>query len=196
MPDVMQQGVQAFAYAGTVTRDLAIFCGTLLVFVLAAAWLLVLAAQRARLTFAMAVRIALLLVVAYLAAKVLSHVILDPRPYLVDHVTPLAHVSRDNGFPSDHTLLAAALTASLMWIARRWIAVFALGTLLVMLGRLGIGAHHTIDVLGSVAIVVVVALVVAAFALPAAWNTPLLARRLPGRAGGTAGPRPRGADRR
>jgi len=40
-------------------------------------------------------------------------------------------------------------------------------------GRLGVGAHHTIDVLGSVLIVVVVAAVSGALPLPDAWDRPL-----------------------
>ena len=95
----------------------------------------------------------------------------------MEHVRPLIPVARDNGFPSDHTLLAAFLTATLWWIARRALAVFAVGTLLVMAGRLGIGAHHTIDVLGTVGIVAAAALVVAVLPLPVAWNWPLLPPR-------------------
>jgi len=46
-----------------------------------------------------------------------------------------------------------------------------------MAGRLGIGAHHTIDVLGAVGIVGATALVASALPLPAAWNRPLLPPR-------------------
>ena len=46
--------------------------------------------------------------------------------------------------------LAAALTAGLWWLGRRFMVPFAAGTLLIMLGRLGVGAHHTLDVAGSV----------------------------------------------
>ncbi len=95
----------------------------------------------------------------------------------MEHVRPLIPVARDNGFPSDHTLLAAFLTAALWWIDRRALAAFAVGTLLVMVGRLGVGAHHTLDVLGAVGIVAAAALVVAALPLPVAWNRPLLPPR-------------------
>jgi len=95
----------------------------------------------------------------------------------VEQAHPLIPVVRDNGFPSAHTLRAATLTATLWWIDRRALAAFAVGTLLVMAGRLGIGAHHTIDVLGAVGIVVTAALVVAALSLPMAWNRPLLPPR-------------------
>jgi membrane-associated phospholipid phosphatase len=44
----------------------------------------------------------------------------------------------------------------------------------MLIGRLGVGAHHTLDVLGSLAIAVVAALVAALLPLPAAWRRPLL----------------------
>jgi len=55
------------------------------------------------------------------------------------------------------------------------------GTLLVMLGRLAVGAHHTEDVVGSVVIVAVVALGAAALRFPPAWDRPLLSARTPAR---------------
>jgi undecaprenyl-diphosphatase len=115
--------------------------------------------------------------VAYVVTKLLTHVIVDPRPYLVAHVCPLFPVAHDNGFPSDHTLLAAVLPVSLWWIDRHLMLPLALGTLLVMMGRLGIAAHHTIDVLGSMTIAVAAALVVGALPLPAAWQGARLVRR-------------------
>jgi len=48
---------------------------------------------------------------------------------------------------------------------------------LVMIGRLGVGAHHTLDVLGSVAIVAVAARVARAIPLPARWAAPLFPAR-------------------
>jgi len=71
----------------------------------------------------------------------------------------------------------AWLTASLWWIDRRWAPAFVAGVVLVMIGRLGVGAHHTLDVLGSVAIVIVAALVARAIPLPARWSAPLFPTR-------------------
>ncbi len=174
MHDVIQQGVQALATQNTVTREVAVLCATVVIALLAAAWLVVAVRHRRTLTLTPMARIAALAVLALLLAKVSTHVISDPRPYLVDHVAPLTPLTRDNGFPSDHTLLAAVLAASLWWIDRRLIVPFAVGVVLVMLGRLGVGAHHTIDVLGSVAITLVAAFIVRALPVPARWNAPLL----------------------
>lgn len=175
MSDVLQQAMYAFATQSGAATKLVVFCAQYLVFVMALAWLAAAFMARRQLTLDVLARIAVLVVVSYVVAKVLNQVVVDMRPYKVDHETALTAVSNDNGFPSDHVLLAAAIAASLWWINRRLIWPFALLTMFVMLGRLGIAAHHTLDVVGSVAIVVVVATIVALLPLPAALDRPLLA---------------------
>ena len=175
MSDPVQPALQQLALSGSLPRELAIFCAAYLIFVLAAGWVVALVVHRDRVTLDAIARIALLMVVAFIVAKVLNQIISDPRPFVVEHTQPLAPVSHDNGFPSDHTLFGAALTASLWWIRRQLMPLFALGTLLVMAGRLAIEAHHSLDVLGSVAIVLVVALLIAALPLPRTWERPVLA---------------------
>jgi membrane-associated phospholipid phosphatase len=179
MHDVIQQAVQALAYQNTLTRDGAIICASVVVYLLGLAWLVVVAWQRTTLTVAAAARIVALGVLAYLVSKVLTHVIIDPRPFIEVHTRPLIPTSRDNGFPSDHALLVDALAVSLWWIDRRWLGAFALGAVLVALGRLGVGAHHTLDVVGSLAIVAGAALVVGLLPLPAEWQRPILTQQRP-----------------
>lgn len=174
MPDLVQQGLQQFASRNVVTRDLAIFCANFVVYVLGVAWLLIVVTRFRTLSLAIIVRVLLLALLSYLLSIVLGAVISDPRPYVVAHQQPIVPIAHDNGFPSDHTLLAMVLTTSMWWLRRRFVPYFAVGTLLVMLGRLGIGAHHTLDVLGSVAIVVGVALVVGMLPLPRAWADPIV----------------------
>jgi undecaprenyl-diphosphatase len=96
---------------------------------------------------------------------------------VVEHIVPLTSVSTDSGFPSDHTLLVAALAAALYWLDRRFIPLFAAGTLLVMLGRLGVAAHHAADVAASLVIVALAAACAAALPLPAGWQRPAWPQR-------------------
>src|SRR5438552_4050715 len=49
--------------------------------------------------------------VAFVVATGLGLVIASPRPFVVEHVASLIPASTDNGFPSDHTLLAASAAA-------------------------------------------------------------------------------------
>lgn len=173
MGDRIQQTLQSLAMQNSVTRAAAVLCAALGIYVMVTAWLFIVERRWTRLTVATVARMAGLAVVAYVVSKALTAVIVDPRPFLVAHARPLIPTARDNGFPSDHVLLAALLTASLWWIERRALAPFAAATLLVMVGRLGVGAHHTIDVLGSVLIVVVSAALIDRLPLPSAANRPL-----------------------
>lgn len=175
MHDSLQQALYTLASHHAVAGALAVVCAAYLVYVMAVAWLALLVWRRARLTVALVVRVVVMILLAYLAAKILGGIVVDQRPYLAEHVRPLTAIARDNGFPSDHTLLAAVMAASLWWIERRWLAAFALATLLVALGRLAIGAHHTLDVAGSMLVVLVATLIVTALPLPAGWSRPLLA---------------------
>ncbi len=174
MRDTLQRALEVLALHNGAAWLVLVFCAAWLVYLLGLAWLVVALRRLRSLSWRTVARVVALGVLAVVGSKVLTHVIIDPRPYLVTHTRPLIPTSHDNGFPSDHTLLAAALTASLWWIDRRWLGAFALGTLLVLLGRLGVGAHHTLDVVGSVVIAAVAALIVGALPLPASWRTPLL----------------------
>lgn len=84
----------------------------------------------------------------------------DPRPFVVEHVTPLVPHAPDNGFPSDHALLAAAIVALVLLAQPRASVPFAVLAVLVDWARVASGVHHVIDVVASSAIVAL-ALVVA-----------------------------------
>ncbi len=174
MTDSIQQLLQAWATHDAVTRAIVIVCAAAVTYVLGVAWVVIVAGRRDRLRVADVARVVALALAAYVASTVLTGLVPDPRPYLVAHAQPLIPISRDNGFPSDHTLLAAALTVSLWWIDRRLAPVFAVCTVLVALGRLGVGAHHTLDVVGSIAIAVTLGALIGLVPLPTAWSRPFL----------------------
>lgn len=177
MTDIVQRSAQTLAYTNGFTRHVAIFFAGNLVFVLVIAWLIVVFRHRTRITPASVIRLGLLLAASYIAAKLVSYAVIDPRPYLVQHIQPLIPLSTDNGFPSDHSLLAWALAISLVWFAPAEVWPFVAGGILVMLGRLGVAAHHTLDVTGSALTVVVVALIVSRLPLPDRWWQRLFAHR-------------------
>jgi undecaprenyl-diphosphatase len=84
----------------------------------------------------------------------------DPRPFAVGHFHPLIPHVADNGFPSDHALLAAFLVVCVIR-ARSWLAVPPVVVLavLVVWARVGAGIHHPIDVIGSAVFVAAGALI-------------------------------------
>lgn len=90
--------------------------------------------------------------IAFLLAKLGNHFILDPRPFVRDGIASLFQSSTDNGFPSDHTLVAAIATLIVLYLRRTWGLVLLAVTLLIGWARVYSGVHHLLDVVGSIAI--------------------------------------------
>lgn len=90
------------------------------------------------------------LALTYALGKLGSHFYFDPRPFAVEGITPLIPHAADNGFPSDHTLLAAGLAAAALFYDRR--AALLLWVVAIVIGGARILAlvHHPIDILGSI----------------------------------------------
>ena len=133
--------------------DLTIFAAKYLVFidaVLAAATIFLLIRRRAPSWLVRyAVIAVLLLILSYVFAKIGGAVYTDPRPFTQDHVKPLISHARDNGFPSDHALLAAALVALVGLADPLWALPFVVLAVLVDWARVGAGIHHVADVVAS-----------------------------------------------
>ena len=92
------------------------------------------------------------LVLSYAVAKAVSHFYYNPRPFVVEHFAPLiAHVA-DNGFPSDHVLLAAAFAAIATYAHRRFGFYLWIIVAWVAVSRVYVGVHHPADVVGSMLI--------------------------------------------
>ena len=78
----------------------------------------------------------------------------SPRPFVVDGLAPLIPHAPNNGFPSHHALMAAAIAASVSLVESWLILPMGLMALLVDWGRVACHVHHVSDVLGSTLIVV------------------------------------------
>jgi undecaprenyl-diphosphatase len=143
----------------TLIQTLAAFCAQYLIFILLAVagiWFLWRTSreQKKDLIIFAAISLPLTFVLGLLAARLLY----DPRPFMVDHIAPLISHEPSNGFPSHHTLLAAA-AACIMWRANRrlGIVLFAMASL-VGLSRIYAHVHHLIDVIGAAGIAIAAAL--------------------------------------
>lgn len=89
---------------------------------------------------------------AYLLTQIATRVYIDPRPIVFNQFTPLVAHGTDNGFPSDHSVVAF-LAAFVIWPFRRRLSI----VLIVLAGLVGaarviVGAHHIIDILGAIGI--------------------------------------------
>ncbi|MDE1975615.1 MAG: phosphatase PAP2 family protein [Patescibacteria group bacterium] len=97
---------------------------------------------------------------AYIIGVVGGLLYYDPRPFIIGHFTPLIPHAPDNGFPSDHALLASAIAMiGTIWNRRLGFALWILAVL-IAIGRVYVGVHHVIDVCGSFIISILAVLLV------------------------------------
>jgi undecaprenyl-diphosphatase len=121
-----------------------------------------------------AVTAAVLFVLSYVFALVGGLLYYDPRPFAIGHFQPLIAHAADNGFPSDHALLAAALVAVAALVDLPLGLPFTLLAIVIDWARVGVGLHHVIDVVGSSVFVALATLI-------ALLLRPLIVRRLAAR---------------
>ena len=112
----------------------------------------------------------LALPLSYVVAKLASHFYYDARPFVEGHFVPLISHIPDNGFPSDHTLLSAAVAAVIFFFHRTLGALFLVLAFLVGVARVAAGIHHMTDVIGSMIIAVIVTYAVYTYVLPKVWE--------------------------
>ena len=111
----------------------------------------------------------ILLPLSYIVAKIVSHFYFDPRPFVAGHFTPILPHAADNGFPSDHTLLGAAIAFAVFHSNKRLGLLLLLLAILVGIARVLAGVHHITDILSSIIIVGFVYLF-AVYINPASWR--------------------------
>jgi len=85
-------------------------------------------------------------------ALILGHLYYNPRPFVVGNFTPLISHSVDNGFPSDHVLLASAIASILYFFSKKTGLYLWIITILLAVSRVYVGVHHPIDVVASMTI--------------------------------------------
>lgn len=115
----------------------------------AVVWVMATRSDKVSLAVEAVVAIALVAVMVKVAGAI--HV--DPRPFVQNPaVKPLFSHPADNGFPSDHTALATAISV-VIWSYRRRVA-WAMVVLSVLIGvaRVAAHVHHTQDIVAALII--------------------------------------------
>jgi undecaprenyl-diphosphatase len=94
------------------------------------------------------VAIPMALIIGWVAGRLYYH----PRPFVVEDVRPLIPHEADNGFPSDHTLLAMTASA-VMFVYRRRVG-FVMGIMALLIGaaRVVANIHYPVDVAAGASI--------------------------------------------
>lgn len=82
-------------------------------------------------------------------ARLATHLYSNPRPFVSDGIKAVFDSSTNNGFPSDHTLLASFLGFSALIYSRKIGLVLLAIALFVAWGRVAGGVHHGVDVAAS-----------------------------------------------
>lgn len=89
-------------------------------------------------------------ILSLVLAKIAAHLYDDPRPYISDGAVSLfSHGGDPNGFPSDHTLLAAFLGfGALIYHRKTGIGLLIIAALIGW-ARVAAHVHHAADIIGS-----------------------------------------------
>jgi len=103
----------------------------------------------------MAAQAIVALVIMVVLIKVAAAIYTDPRPFVADpSIKPLFAHPADNGFPSDHTALAATVALVVM-MYRRWLGAGLLAAGIVLgAARVAAHVHHAPDIASGVLIAV------------------------------------------
>ncbi len=121
-----------------------------------AAWLIVDRGDKVPLAVQAVLAVAVMAVLVKLAGAVHT----DPRPFVVDpRVHPLFPHPADNGFPSDHTALTAAVAVVVVRYRRVLGSVLLLVSLAIGAARVAAHVHHTEDIVAGAVIGVLAAVV-------------------------------------
>ncbi|MDB5169435.1 MAG: phosphatase family protein [Candidatus Saccharibacteria bacterium] len=90
-------------------------------------------------------------VLAVLLAVIGSRLFNDPRPFVAGHFTPYFAHGKDNGFPSDHALIAGLFAAITYVYSKRFGTLAFIIAALIGGARVIAGIHHVIDIIASLA---------------------------------------------
>jgi len=124
----------------------------------AAIWLTLPRREKAGLAVQAVLAVVVVMALIQLAAGLHS----DPRPFVVDPtVRPLFAHPADNGFPSDHTALAATVALLVMLYRRKLGAILLSASVIAGAARVAAHVHHVQDIVGGLLVAVVTVAIVA-----------------------------------
>ncbi|KKR45012.1 MAG: Bacitracin transport permease protein BCRC [Parcubacteria group bacterium GW2011_GWA2_40_14] len=91
-------------------------------------------------------------VIALIADKVLNQIIVSPRPFVVENITPLFPHVASNGFPSEHALFAMVIASTIFLHNKKLGSVLIVLTLGIGVARILANVHYPVDIFGGLVI--------------------------------------------
>ncbi len=104
---------------------------------------------------------ALALFIAFVLLLISAKFYYDTRPFIVLGIIPLFPHSPDNGFPSDHTILAMTIAFVVTFFDRRVGTILILLSVVLGVSRVLAYIHHPIDIIASTALAAIAVLLTA-----------------------------------
>lgn len=129
--------------------NLIIFCAKYLIFILVLVAFIVWLNVPAKKRWQFAAAVVLAGIAALILSKLAGRLYFHHRPFVVQNIKPLIPHGDDNGFPSDHTLLATTLVTAVYFYRRRVGAVLLGLAVVVGISRVLAHVHWAIDILGG-----------------------------------------------
>jgi undecaprenyl-diphosphatase len=90
-------------------------------------------------------------IIALILMKIGAALFYDPRPFVNGVIPYFKHVA-DNGFPSDHTTLAAVLAVTIFFVSRKLGIALFVGAIVIGSARVIAHVHSPIDIIGGLTI--------------------------------------------
>lgn len=90
------------------------------------------------------------LITTFILTRIGSALYYDPRPFADGTVAALLPHAADNGFPSDHTALAASVAVAVFLMNKKLGTFLMFLAVLVGLSRVAAHVHSPIDIIGSI----------------------------------------------
>jgi membrane-associated phospholipid phosphatase len=167
-----QKHVSAFVLMSSLVAAVAQYLLFLILVAAAVFWLFLPRPDKVGLAMQAVVSLAIAVVLVKLAGAVHA----DPRPFVVNpSIKPWFAHPADNGFPSDHTALAATVALLVMTYRKGLGAVLLAASILLGAARMVSHVHHGQDIIAGLLIAV---LAVGTGAATWRWARPRLPQRL------------------
>lgn len=94
-------------------------------------------------------------IIALILMKIGAALFYDPRPFVSSGVVPYFKHVADNGFPSDHTSLAAVLAVTIFFASRKLGIALFIGAIVIGSARVIANVHSPVDIIGGLLIGIV-----------------------------------------